>query len=36
MEISTSLEFNPLVQDVKNGKLREFTYGDIPCKNIIF
>lgn len=30
MEISTTQENNPIVQDVKKGKLRDFTYGSIP------
>jgi hypothetical protein len=30
MEINTKVEFHPIVQDVKNGKLREFTYGNSP------
>jgi len=30
MEIATKEPFNPIKQDVKKGKLRYFTYGDIP------
>eukprot|EP00659_Diplonema_papillatum_P003001 gene3001-4720_t len=30
MEIATKLENNPIKQDIKKGKLRFFTYGDIP------
>eukprot|EP01080_Neovahlkampfia_damariscottae_P010023 gene10023-2342_t len=30
MEISLKTEFHPIVQDVKNNKLREFTYGNSP------
>lgn len=30
MEVATKVEQNPLKQDVKKGKLRYFTYGDIP------
>lgn len=30
MEIDTKSEYNPIKQDVKNNKLREFTYNDIP------
>eukprot|EP01012_Entosiphon_sulcatum_P011974 TRINITY_DN17452_c0_g1_i1.p1 TRINITY_DN17452_c0_g1~~TRINITY_DN17452_c0_g1_i1.p1 ORF type:complete len:274 (-),score=55.22 TRINITY_DN17452_c0_g1_i1:74-868(-) len=30
LEVSTKLEHNPIKQDVKKGKLRDFTYGDIP------
>jgi len=30
MEVSTKLEFNPIKQDIKKGKLRYFTYGDLP------
>lgn len=28
-EIATGEEFNPIKQDTKNGKLREYTYGDM-------
>lgn len=30
MEVATKVAFNPMKQDVKKGKLRYFTYGDIP------
>jgi inorganic pyrophosphatase len=30
LEINTKKPYNPIVQDVKNGELRSFTYGDIP------
>lgn len=30
MECNPNEPFNPLMQDIKNGKLRDFTYGDIP------
>jgi len=30
MEIATTEEWTPIKQDVKKGKLRYFTYGDIP------
>ena len=30
MEVSTTSEHNPIAQDIKKGKLRHFTYGDIP------
>jgi len=30
MEVATKVPFNPIKQDIKKGKLREFTYGDIP------
>eukprot|EP01065_Artemidia_motanka_P026820 TRINITY_DN32057_c0_g1_i1.p1 TRINITY_DN32057_c0_g1~~TRINITY_DN32057_c0_g1_i1.p1 ORF type:complete len:259 (+),score=113.19 TRINITY_DN32057_c0_g1_i1:72-848(+) len=30
MEVATKVEMNPIKQDVKKGKLRFFTYGDIP------
>jgi len=30
MEIATKEEHNPIKQDIKKGKLRYFTYGDIP------
>lgn len=30
MEVATDEEHNPIKQDVKKGKLRFFTYGDIP------
>jgi len=30
MEIATKEPFSPIKQDVKNGQLREFTYGNIP------
>ena len=30
MEVATKVEMNPVKQDVKKGKLRFFTYGDIP------
>lgn len=30
MEISTTEASNPIKQDIKNGKLREFAYGKIP------
>jgi len=29
MEIHMEDEFNPIVQDIENGKLREYTYGDM-------
>ncbi len=30
MEINKQKAFNPIVQDIKKGVLRKFTYGDIP------
>ena len=30
MEVSTTNPHNPIAQDIKKGKLRHFTYGDIP------
>lgn len=30
LEVATKVELNPIKQDVKKGKLRFFTYGDIP------
>eukprot|EP01064_Diplonema_japonicum_P026080 TRINITY_DN3749_c0_g1_i1.p2 TRINITY_DN3749_c0_g1~~TRINITY_DN3749_c0_g1_i1.p2 ORF type:complete len:256 (+),score=93.22 TRINITY_DN3749_c0_g1_i1:52-819(+) len=30
MEVATKVEGNPIKQDIKKGKLRFFTYGDIP------
>lgn len=30
MEVATDEEHNPVKQDTKNGKLRFFTYGDLP------
>ena len=30
MEVSTTNTHNPIAQDIKKGKLRHFTYGDIP------
>ena len=30
MEVSTTTKHNPIAQDIKKGKLRHFTYGDIP------
>eukprot|EP01063_Lacrimia_lanifica_P024356 TRINITY_DN3227_c0_g3_i1.p1 TRINITY_DN3227_c0_g3~~TRINITY_DN3227_c0_g3_i1.p1 ORF type:complete len:259 (+),score=149.97 TRINITY_DN3227_c0_g3_i1:65-841(+) len=30
MEVATKVEYNPIMQDIKKGKLRYFTYGDIP------
>jgi inorganic pyrophosphatase len=30
MEVQTKLPYNPIKQDVKNGKPREFSYGDLP------
>jgi len=30
MEVSTTTQHNPIAQDIKKGKLRHFTYGDIP------
>ena len=29
MEIATGEPFNPIKQDTKNGKLREYTWGDM-------